>query len=114
SSSVLFVNSFPDHDADKVKGRKTLVIIMGREKASKFFTFFPSIVYALIAAGIIFSILPIYSLICVVAAPLAIRADRILKKEHDDVKALVPAMSSTVAFSRIVGALLVLSFLIPS
>ena len=114
SSSVLFVNSFPDHDADKVKGRKTLVIIMGREKASRFFTFFPSIVYALIAAGIIFSILPIYSLICVVAVPLAIRADRILKKEYDDVKALVPAMSSTVTFSRIAGALLVLSFLIPS
>ena len=114
SSSVLFVNSFPDHDADKVKGRKTLVIIMGKEKASRFFTFFPSIVYALIAAGIIFSILPIYSLICVVAVPLSIRADRILKKEHDDVKALVPAMSSTVAFSRIVGALLALSFLIPS
>lgn len=114
SSSVLFVNSFPDHDADKVKGRKTLVIIMGREKASKFFTFFPSIVYALIAAGIIFSILPIYSLICVAAVPLAIRAGRILKKEHDDVKALVPAMSSTVTFSRIAGALLVLSFLIPS
>lgn len=114
SSSVLFVNSFPDHDADKVKGRKTLVIIMGREKASKFFTFFPSIVYALIAAGIISSILPVYSLICVAAVPLAIRADRILKKEHGDVKALVPAMSSTVAFSRIAGALLVLSFLIPS
>lgn len=114
SSSVLFVNSFPDHDADKAKGRKTLVIIMGREKASKFFTFFPSIVYALIAAGIILSILPIYSLICVAAVPLAIRADRILKNEHDDVKALVPAMSSTVAFSRIAGAVLVLSFLIPS
>jgi 1,4-dihydroxy-2-naphthoate octaprenyltransferase len=114
SSSVLFVNSFPDHDADKIKGRKTLVVIMGKEKASKFFTFFPSIIYALIAAGVIFSILPVYSLISAAAVPLVIRAKRILKREYNDVKALVPVMSSTVAFSRIVGILIALSFLIPS
>lgn len=111
SGSVLFVNSFPDHDADKNRGRKTLVIIMGRKQASRFFVFFPSSVYALIALGIIFSMLPIYSLICLVAIPLAIRAGSILRRSHDDIQALIPAMSSTVAFSRVAGALLVLSFL---
>jgi 1,4-dihydroxy-2-naphthoate octaprenyltransferase len=112
SASVLFVNSFPDYDADKSKGRKTLVIILGRKKASSFFTFFPSVVYALIGIGIILNMLPIYSFICLAAVPLAIRAGRILKKEHDDVQVLVPAMSSAVTFSRLAGALLVLSFLI--
>ncbi len=112
SASVLFVNSFPDYDADKSKGRKTLVIILGRKKASSFFTFFPSVVYVLIGIGIILNMLPIYSLICLTAIPLAIRAGRILKKEHSDIQALVPAMSSTVTFSRLAGALLVLSFLI--
>jgi 1,4-dihydroxy-2-naphthoate octaprenyltransferase len=112
SASVLFVNSFPDYDADKSKGRKTLVIILGRKKASAFFTFFPSIVYALIAAGIVLSMLPIYSLICFAAIPLSIRAGRILKRKHEDIHGLVPAMSSTVMFSRLAGALLALSFLI--
>jgi 1,4-dihydroxy-2-naphthoate octaprenyltransferase len=112
SASVLFVNSFPDYDADKSKGRKTLVIILGRKKASTFFTFFPSIVYALIAAGIVLNMLPIYSLICFAVIPFSIRAGRILMREHDDIQGLVPAMSSTVMFSRLAGALLALSFLI--
>ena len=33
SSLVLFITSFPDHDADKAKGRKTLVISLGKQKA---------------------------------------------------------------------------------
>jgi len=35
SSLVLFIASFPDHDADKSKGRKTLVIVVGKQKAAK-------------------------------------------------------------------------------
>ncbi|MFQ5940878.1 MAG: prenyltransferase [Nitrososphaerales archaeon] len=112
SASVLFVNSFPDYDADKNMGRKTLVIILGKKKASNFFIFFPSIVYGLIAVGTILNMLPIYSLICIAAVPLAIKAARILMRGNYDIGALVPAMSSTVTFSRLVGALLALSFLI--
>lgn len=112
SASVLFVNSFPDYDADRSKGRKTLVIIMGKQKASNFFAFFPSIVYALIGIGIVLNMLPIYSLICLAALPLAVRAGKMLRREHDDVQTLIPAMSSTVAFSRLAGALLVVSFVI--
>ena len=35
SSLVLFIASFPDHDADKSKGRKTLVIAVGKKKSLK-------------------------------------------------------------------------------
>ena len=42
SSLVLFIVSFPDHDADKSKGRKTLVIVIGKEKASTSILDFPS------------------------------------------------------------------------
>ena len=112
SASVLFVNSFPDHDADKSKGRKTLVIILGIKKASKFFMFFPSIVYTLIIVGIVLNMIPIYSLICFLTIPLAIRVGRILKRDHNDARVLVPAMSSTITSSRLTGVLLILSFLI--
>ena len=37
SSMVLFITSFPDYDADKSKGRKTLVIAIGKQKASSVF-----------------------------------------------------------------------------
>ena len=40
SALVLFVASFPDHDADRAGGRKTLVIVLGRERASKLYWLF--------------------------------------------------------------------------
>jgi len=52
SSLVLFIASFPDHDADKSKGRKTLVIVVGKEKATKLFWIFPLIAYSVILIGI--------------------------------------------------------------
>ena len=37
SASVLFINSFPDYDADRSKGRRSLVILLGKQKASQVF-----------------------------------------------------------------------------
>jgi len=45
SSLVLFITSFPDHDADKAKGRKTLVISLGMQKACSILWIFPAIAY---------------------------------------------------------------------
>ncbi|TAK16699.1 MAG: prenyltransferase, partial [Nitrosarchaeum sp.] len=52
SSLVLFIASFPDHDADKSKGRKTLVITVGKKNAASLFWIFPTISYSLIILGI--------------------------------------------------------------
>ena len=35
SASVLLVNSFPDYEADRRSGRRTLVILLGKPKAAK-------------------------------------------------------------------------------
>jgi len=112
SASVLFVNSFPDYDADKAKGRRTLVITMGRRSASAFFAFFPIAIYALIGIGIMANMTTVYSLICFAAVPLAIKAGRHLKSNYEDTGTIISAMSSTIKFSRLTGALLALSFLL--
>ncbi len=114
SSLVLFITSFPDHDADKSKGRKTLVIFLGKQKATMMFWVFPVIVYALLFSGIGFDVFPQYSLISLAAMPLVIKAGLELRKNFDDIPGLVPAMTSTITFSRVTGALFVISFLITS
>jgi 1,4-dihydroxy-2-naphthoate octaprenyltransferase len=112
SASVLFVNSFPDYDADKAKGRKTLVITMGRRSASAFFAFFPIAIYTLIGIGIMANMTTVYSLICFAAVPLAIKAGMHLKNNYEDTSTIISAMSSTIKFSRLTGGLLALSFLL--
>jgi len=111
SSLVLFIASFPDHDADKSKGRKTLVITVGKKNATYLFWIFPTISYSLIILGISIGIFPILSFITLFSIPLVIKAGLGLKKNFNSVDELVPFMSSTLMFSRITGALFVLSFL---
>ena len=111
SSLVLFIASFPDHDADKSKGRKTLVITVGKKKATSLFWLFPTISYFVILIGIIVGIFPVLSLITLLSIPLMLKAGFSLKKNYDSVDELMPSMSLTLMFSRITGVLFVLSFL---
>jgi 1,4-dihydroxy-2-naphthoate octaprenyltransferase len=111
SSLVLFVNSFPDFDADKAGGRKTLVIILGKKKASSAVWIFPIIAYGVIISGTATHVLPIISLSTLLTIPLLMKSGLKLKQNFDDVDKIVPTMGSFVSYSRITGLLLVLSFL---
>jgi len=112
SSLVLFITSFPDYEADKAKGRKTLVIFLGKQKATTMFWIFPLIAYSVLISGIIYEIFPLYCLISLVIIPLIIKAGLSLKQNFDNIQGLVPAMSSTITFSRIAGALFVIGFIL--
>ncbi|MBU26885.1 MAG: 1,4-dihydroxy-2-naphthoate prenyltransferase [Thaumarchaeota archaeon] len=112
SSMVLFIASFPDHDADKSKGRKTLVISVGKQKAAKLFWIFPIISYCAIVVGVSTGLFPELSLISFFSIPLMIKSGRGLQKNYDSVDDLVPFMSSTLMFSRLTGVLFVIGFLI--
>jgi len=112
SSLVLFIASFPDHDADKSQGRKSLVISVGKEKAAKLFWIFPLLSYCAIIIGVSTNLFPLVSLITLLTIPLMIKSGLGLRKNFDSIESLVPFMSSTLMFSRITGTLFVVSFLI--
>ena len=90
SSLVLFIASFPDHDADKSKGRKTLVITVGKEKARKLFWIFPLFAYGVIVIGVVLNYLPVFTLISLMSFPLIIKSGIGLQKNYDSVENLVP------------------------
>ena len=112
SSLVLFITSFPDHDADKAKGRKTLVINLGKQKACTILWIFPAITYGITIIAVVFEIFPVFCLIILSTVPLIIRSGQKLKQNYDKLTNLIPVMSSTLYFSRITGALLVVGFLV--
>ena len=112
SSFVLFITSFPDHDADKAKGRKTLVINLGKQKACSLFWVFPIIFYSVSIFAIIIGVFPIYCLIILSTIPLVIKFGKKLKQNYEKLDKLLPIMSSTLVFSRVTGILLVVGFLL--
>ncbi|MGI0049641.1 MAG: prenyltransferase [Nitrososphaera sp.] len=112
SATVLFVNSFPDFEADRSKGRRTLVILLGKKSAAAAFPIFIIAAYAMIVAGIFLGFTKIYSLIGLASLPFAAKSIMSLRKDHESVDKLVPAMSSAVTYSRITGFLLALSLIL--
>jgi 1,4-dihydroxy-2-naphthoate octaprenyltransferase len=113
SATVLFVNSFPDYEADRSKGRRTLVIILGKKKASAaVFPIFIIVTYAMIAAGIFFGFTKIYSLISFASIPLGIKSVLRLRKDAESIEKMIPVMATVVRYSRITGFLLALSFIL--
>ena len=112
SSFVLFITSFPDHDADKAKGRKTLVINLGKQKACTLFWVFPIIFYSVSVFAIIIGVFPIFCLIILSTIPLVIKFGKKLKQNYEKLDKLLPIMSSTLVFSRVTGILLVAGFLL--
>ncbi|MEX0656816.1 MAG: prenyltransferase [Nitrosopumilaceae archaeon] len=114
SSLVLFITSFPDHDADKVKGRRTLVILLGKKKATNVYWIFPIICYAMIGFGVAFEIFPTFCLIVFLTLPILIKCGKTLRHSFDDLTKLLPIMNSTLLYSRLTGLLFVLGFLFSS
>ena len=114
SSMALFVNSFPDFDADKASGRRTLVIVLGKKRAVNALWIFPVVSYGVIILGVVIQVIPTLSLITLITIPLLVKSGRGLKQSFDNIEKLVPVMSSCVSYSRITGTLLVLSFLFVS
>jgi 1,4-dihydroxy-2-naphthoate polyprenyltransferase len=112
SASVLFVNSFPDYQADRSRGRRTLVILLGRQRAVKIFPWMILCTYVLIIAGIFLGYLKIYSLASLLSAPFAVSAIKRISKSYQDVEKLVPVMGATVAYSRVTGIVLAASLFI--
>ena len=112
SSLVLFITSFPDHDVDKAKGRKTLVISLGMQKACSILWIFPAITYGITIIAVVFEIFPVFCLIILSTVPLIIRSGLKLKQNYNKLTNLIPVMSSTLYFSRITDILLVVGFLV--
>jgi 1,4-dihydroxy-2-naphthoate octaprenyltransferase len=112
SSFVLYITSFPDYDADKQKGRRTLVIVLGKNKAGSLFWAFPAVSYFLIVYGVASGLFPAFCLIVFATIPLIISAGTKIKKTLDDSERFVSIMKTTLVFSRITGLLFVVGFLI--
>ena len=112
SSTVLFVNSFPDYDADKKHGRKTLVIMLGKLQSASFVWVFPLAIYGIIVSSVVSGIFPVITLVTLATIPMAVRSAKSLKKNYDKIPELVPVMQGFVTYSRITGALFVVAFLV--
>jgi 1,4-dihydroxy-2-naphthoate octaprenyltransferase len=109
--NLLFLNEFPDVEADKKGGRKTTPIILGNKKAGIFYSVMTMLVYLWIAGFVIAGQMPVWSLVALLTLPLAAKAIRGALKS-DDMSKLMPAMAANVMVVLITQALLGIGYIL--
>ena len=93
--NLLLLNEFPDAEADKKAGRKTLPITMGKKKAGIVYSAMTILVYLWIIGWVAAGMMPVFCLIALLTLPLAIKAIQ-GARSHQKMDRLLPAMANNV------------------
>ncbi len=109
--NLLLLNEFPDTEADKEAGRKTLPMTMGKRGASIVYSTLTGIVYLWIVVWVAAGLMPIFSLIALLTLPFAIRAIQGAMRYQDESK-LMPAMANNVLVVLLTQLLLGIGYLL--
>jgi 1,4-dihydroxy-2-naphthoate octaprenyltransferase len=110
--NVLFLNQFPDLEADRDVGKTHWVVRLGREKALRVFLFSSLSVYLLIAWGAAVALLPPLSLLAILTLPLSLRVLGLVRRHYSDSPRLRPAQALTILNHLLTGLLLCLAYLV--
>ena len=109
--NLLLLNEFPDAEADKTAGRKTLPIAMGGKGAGIVYSALTIILYLWIIAWVAAGLMPVFCLIALATLPFAVRAIRGALSYQDESK-LMPAMASNVLVVLLTQLLLGIGYLL--
>ncbi len=97
ASALLLLNQFPDREADRVVGRRNLVIVYGRPWAARLVLVLHGLAAAGLVAAVLLRWLPAPSLWGLAPMALAVPMGRWLLRYGDEPERLLPAMTLNVA-----------------
>ena len=105
-TAILFINEFPDYEADKLAGKRHLVVRIGREKARIFYAVLIIAIYLSVLIPVILKLMPIYLLAIFITLPLAVQAVSTALKNYNDERAIMPAQAKTILLTLSSGILI--------
>jgi len=111
-AAVLWINEIPDYDADKHVGKNTLVVRLGRKRAADVYGMLMFSTYAVILLGVSLSLMPMFTLLSFLTAPVAIRAVYVAKRNYGNPRKLIPANAGTILVHLFTGLLLCIGYVI--
>ncbi len=109
--NLLFLNEFPDAEADRKGGRKTLPITLGKAKASILYSALTVAMYVWIVGGVVARVMPVFSLVALLTLPLGVQAIKGALK-YDDESKLMPALGANVMVVLLTQLLLGIGYIL--
>jgi 1,4-dihydroxy-2-naphthoate octaprenyltransferase len=111
TTAILWINQFPDLEADAAAGKHNLVVLMGKTRARWGYLLIVGAAFLAVLVGAILNVLPLASLLMLAGLPLAAYAGWILFRHYSD-RELIKANSLTILLQLAAGVLLVVGLMI--
>ncbi len=117
-TAVLWINEFPDMDADKAVGKKTLVLRLGYLRSVSVYvgllatSYLLLLIYAALNIFVTIRITSLASLIALFSLPFALKAVKLLRVNYKDPHAIIPANANTIFLHLSFGLLAIIGFVI--
>lgn len=105
-SEILLLNQFPDMEPDRAHGRRNLVIVVGRKRASVVHSVMLWATYASIVAGWALGHLPVGALLGLLTMPMACQVSRGAYRYADDLERLFPIQAKNINVAMLTPALM--------
>lgn len=109
---VLFLNQFPDFDADKKALKHNWVNTLGKKTSVNVLGFFLFFVYIFMAAGIILKWFPPLSALVFLTIPHAVITYDIVRKNYDKILELLPGNAEMITLNFLFGVLFTIAFVL--
>jgi len=105
-TAILYINQYPDYDADKSVGKNHLVVQLGKKRAMAGYYFLIFGNYAGIVLAVIAGYLTPYALIALLSLPIAIKTVNTFARNYDKIREIIPAQAGTIQIHLLTGLLM--------
>ena len=110
-TAVLYINQFPDYEADKAVGKNHWVVRLGKEKARIIYYGLLYTSYLIVAIAVVIGVLTPWTLVVFITFPMALKASKVLKAHYSKIEELLPANAMTIQIHLTFGLLMVIGTL---
>jgi len=93
---LLFLNEFPDVEADREAGRRHTIIMLGRERTAKLYPIVVAVNYLLIVLFSLTGLLPFTCLMSLVSLPFGYKASKGVLRSKGKIPEVIPAMANNL------------------
>jgi 1,4-dihydroxy-2-naphthoate octaprenyltransferase len=111
-SNLLLLNQFPDVEADAAVRRRNIPIVMGRAPSARLYAALALGAYLVIILAWVIGDAPAFTLIALMALPLALLTIRGVIQHADQIEQLVPYLARNVMYTLATPLLLGIGFMI--
>lgn len=110
-ANVVWINQYPDYEADARGNKRNWVVRLGKEKGIVVYILLYVLAYLSLLIAVFFTGNPLL-LIALLSAPIAKRSVDVAKKYYDDIARLVEANANTIQVYQMTGLTLTAAILI--